>query len=164
MTVLGYHTAHELADLLAAKVSNVTDLARNVATADTSQAAWPAWAADYASFHAGWDPVAADVAAFVADAKGSFLGWDSPTDDQHWNALLSAIAPLSDLIFRWTFGAYASRPTPQPTAGDTDLNVLNAINTLPVVGAHPTPTTTGKWIAVGVGVGLLGVVLLKRLV
>jgi hypothetical protein len=164
MTIAGFYTAHETDDLLRAKVSNVADLAANVARVGTpSDPAWPAWLSDYQAFRAGWDPVAADVGTWTQGAKDSLVGWDITTDlNQDWNALLAAIAPLSGLIGRWKFGTYASNPTPQPTAGDTDIGVLNTINALPVVGANSKASTTTKFLLWGAGLGLVGAFLLRR--
>lgn len=165
MTILGAHTAHELSDLLDAKVHDVAAYADNVSRANTSAPGWAAWLADWQSFLEGWGPVADTAAEAVASGKASWLGWDTDTEEDAYQSVLVAIHPLDDLARRWTFGTFTATPTPQPTAPDADLGTLNAINTIPgLSGTLPNPfaSSTGKLIAAGAAAGIVAVLLLKR--
>ena len=136
VTIANFHTAHELSDLLAAKDSNLSDLVGGVAGVhgvDLTESAWAAWMADFYAFQAKWGALHVDADPLIASAKASVLGWDQTTAETLWTVALELLPPFDDLVRRWPalpgnpLPVYPTRPTPQPTAPDFDLNLLNAL-------------------------------------
>ena len=144
MTILGLHTAHELSDLLLDKMQEADDLAvaqrAAAASADTTQAPWPDWLTRYAAFLDQWNAKTAFCQQLIETDQNSLRGWDATTEEEAYVSLLDLLKVLDALETDFRAipanpqSSYQGRPPIQPTAGDTDLNTLNAINNAPVVG------------------------------
>jgi len=164
MTINGNHTAGELGDLLRAKDVELGDLvaAGDAVRARVSGDAWTDWYADLASYQALYQPIRTtslqDIAVgdsawqstlgAVVQVFGS--GDTTPPTERDWNAVLAVLPLFDDLVQRWPTlpgnptPRYATRPEPQPGAVDDDLNALNTVAKVDVLGnaidaakAHP---------------------------
>jgi hypothetical protein len=138
-TIFGYHTIHELQDLLAALTSQVTQIT-NAYTASSSQwqaanqAEWQAWTDSYNAAMAGWTTEATAAQAMITAASS---GVNAPSDyvlaittggDDEFDKLAKAFEPFEALdrqLRQSTAFPAANLPTyastPQPTAPDLDL-------------------------------------------
>lgn len=167
MTILGYHTAHELSDWIDALTVEMQDLgAAREGAAGKAYAVgpvWSAWFSDHDALASDWAAVRRKCAAEVLAARASFGGWDDVTDEDLWTQVALTFDPtstdhsrLGDLTRRWPSlpgnpnALYASRPVPQPSAPDSDLNALNSVAKVDVLGnAINSPTKTKAWLILG---------------
>ena len=169
MTIAGYHTAHELADLLKAKDVNIADLAAAAqAFRGSSEATWVQWLIDFDAFELTWAQTHDYASTLVdVDTLHGLTAGDTVTEENAYQKVLSVLPPFDDLVRRWPRlpgapATYAERPTPQPTAPDADLNVVNATtpiaNLVDEVGAAiASPFTYPKTALVVAGVAVVGV-------
>jgi hypothetical protein len=147
-SILGKHTAHELAVDGLNWQGFVTDMATHIAenydswqTSDPN--GWTTWKRDWDAFLSRWDTARAKAEAVVISAQNSMLGWDYTTAESDYQALAQTFqngqypspGGFDDLYRRWVTAGKAPVPNIKVTidpnaAPDLDIAAYKASDTI----------------------------------